>query len=174
MTNDEWLGESLVVVFTILFLRPLDFLQRLLRRTRKHFSRRLKSRTVARAIPRLVGRVPAHDAFQVGANGREQANLAILAAIPGHFFAVQLQDFSLANVEFVRRFTLGAFKAVAEHVKRIVEILLKVAPGAAVEFFAIHSEELEPGILATQIAIARHRRREGAERKTIPAKTCGD
>ena len=50
----------------------------------------LESRTMAWAIPRLLGAVPMHDAAHVSANGRDGVNLPVVIAQTGDSLAIEL------------------------------------------------------------------------------------
>src|SRR6185437_7152091 len=81
------------------------------------------------------------------------------------------EDLSFADFDVVRRITLGAPDPVPHHVKRVIEILPDITPGAAVKFPAVHPEKIKPRIFAAKKTVAGHHRGECAEREAVSAKT---
>jgi acyl transferase domain-containing protein len=69
-----------------------DSFQGRFRGPRQHTSIRMKSRTVARTIPRPFGVVPVDDATQVRANGRHPVQFSLGIARAGHALSRTLQE----------------------------------------------------------------------------------
>ncbi len=67
-----------------------------------------------------------------------------------------------------------AFETVAKQIVRIVQILFEVLPEPTVERLAPDAQQIEPGVLALEITIARHHRGERAERESIAAEAGRD
>ena len=72
----------------------LRFWKRVFGRAGDHFASRFESRTVTRAIPGFLGRIPVHDAAHVSADGRYLVNFTILISIGGDFLAPGFYDHS--------------------------------------------------------------------------------
>src|SRR5438105_11827232 len=108
------------------------------------------------------------------ADGRAEIHFAGFVAVSSEFFPIETQDFSVADFEFIDRTGLRAPEAVADHIKRVVEILLQVAPRAAMEFFSVNSEEIEPRVLPAKKPVPGHHCAQRSQRETIAAKTGGN
>src|SRR5205823_14236789 len=90
------------------------------------------------------------------------------------FVTVQLQEPPFADFAVVHGTALRASQPVPEDIIRIIEVFLEIAPGSTMELAAIHPKQLEPRILFSKIAIARHHCGERAQSKSIPAEARSD
>src|SRR5690349_7872992 len=145
-----------------LFAR-LRWFERRFRWTGEHLARRCEARAVARTVPRALGVVPFHFASHVGADRRQLRHTSVLVAKHGDAFAVELDDPPFAATDRSQRLRVGTQESIAQHVVRIVDVLLQVIPRAADDLLPSWIEQLAPGVLAPFDPVPGHHPRERAE-----------
>src|SRR5947209_6804656 len=111
---------------------------------------------MARAIPRLVRGIPAHDALHMRADGGIEHHSARGIPIGSNFLLVELENLPFSDLQIIDRLALRACQSVAQHVKRIVEIFSDVPPRATMKLAPVYPEQIEPRILCSKITISRH------------------
>src|SRR5262245_21038794 len=73
-------------------------------RTVRHLAMFVESRSVARAIPALLGAVPMNDAAEVRTNGGSLVDLAIAVAVAGDFVQPAAEHGSAAGLDLLHGF----------------------------------------------------------------------
>src|SRR5882672_10026758 len=122
---------------------------------------------MTRAIPRRLGRVPVDEAAHVRAVRRQLSHRALVVSIDGDFFAIELENLSVAARDGSRRLAFRAGKAIADPVVRIVRVLAEVVPQTLRDARAVDVEELRPRVLHADGGVAGHHRADGAERDAV-------
>src|SRR5437868_7804750 len=94
--------------------------------------------------------------------------------IRGNLFSVETENLSFSDFQLINRVSFRVLKTVAQHIIRIIKVLLNVAPRAAMEFLSIDVKKVEPWILFAEKSVPRHGVTQRAESKTIAADTGGN
>src|SRR5262245_60216631 len=111
---------------------------------------------MAGTVPCPFGRVPADDTPHVRADSRAERQLPGAVAIRRDLLSLELDDLAFPAPNGAKRAGVGPRKAVANHVVRIVDVLLEVVPRAAAEGLSTRIEELRPGILSLEDGVRHH------------------
>src|SRR5687767_15970648 len=98
----------------------------------------------------MLGRVPAHRASHVRADGGAKRDRASRVAIRCDLRAISFDDLSLTAFYRTKGFRLGAGKPIAKQVIRVVDVLLDVVPQAAGECLPTGIEQLGPRVRALE------------------------